>query len=237
MKRSILLIVLIYLSTITFAQNSLTNTNPIRKMETIGYAAINVSPNVVHTSFVIKEYTDNGKIVTIKDTEAKLRKIIKNLGCKSSDISIGNIYGYISYNGASNEEGRFERRHLYLLKFSSVECIDIFLELADSRAFESFNIDDIENDNIDTAVRDLQLKAFASAKEKATVLLATYGEQCGRVLDIQEVNKFITYPDFIGKHSKGELVNMKAAAVNDIEKVRSKSIKIEYEVRIIFEIK
>lgn len=209
----------------------------LRKMETIGYSTTSVSPNIIYTSFVIKDYKDNGKVVSVKETEEKLRKIVKGLGCNLEEMSIGNIYGYITYNGPNNEEGVFEHKRLYLLKLSSVECIDVFLDRVDPRALESFNIDDMDNNNIDAEVRNLQLKAFAKAKDKATVLLATYGEQCGRVLDIQEVNRFITYPDFTGKGSRIQVVNMNGTSNYDANQVRTKNIKIEYEVKIVFEIK
>ena len=152
-------------------------------------------------------------------------------------MSVGNIYGYITYNGPNNEEGVFEHKRLYLLKLSSVECIDNFLDRVDPRALESFNIDEMDNNNIDAEVRNLQLKAFAKAKDKASVLLATYGEQCGRVLDIQEVNRFITYPDFTGKGSRIQVVNMNGTSNFEANQIRTKNIKIEYEVKIVFEIK
>lgn len=238
MKRSIIIAILLALNLSGIAQNSSNSSDfSIRKMETIGYAATTVSPNIIYTSFVIKDYKENGKVVTIKETENYIRKIIKKLGCQAEDFSVGNIYGYISYNGPNNDEGSFEHRRLYLLKLSSVECIDTFLDKVDPRALESFNIDEMDNNNIDGTVRELQLKAFAKAKDKATVLLATYGETCGRVLDVQEINRNIIYPDMNGKGGRIQAVNQSGMNSYDYNQVRTKSIKVEYEVKIIFEIK
>ena len=237
MKRLITLAIMLLSSILAFPQIPPHNDYSIRKMETIGYASTNVAPNIIYTSFVIKEYKDNGKVVTIKDTENQIKKVIKKIGCQATDFSIGNIYGYISYTGANNEEGAFEHRRLYLLKLSSVDCIDSFLDYVDPRALESFNIDEMENDNIDSTVRQLQFKAFANAKDKATVLLATYGETCGRVLDIQEINRNIIYPDMNGKGGRLQVVSQSGMSNVDYTQVRTKAIKIEYEVKIIFEIK
>ena len=234
MLRSTLIAILLLCGICANAQNPVPY---LRKMETIGYATTSVSPNIIYTSFVVKDYKDNGRVVSIKETEEKLRKIVKGLGCNLEDLSVGNIYGYITYNGPNNEEGVFEHKRLYLLKLSSVECIDNFLDRVDPRALESFNIDEMDNNNIDAEVRNLQLKAFAKAKDKASVLLATYGEQCGRVLDIQEVNRFITYPDFTGKGSRIQVVNMNGTSNFEANQIRTKNIKIEYEVKIVFEIK
>lgn len=206
-------------------------------METYGYASANISPNVIYTSFVIKEFKDNNKVVTIKETEAAIRKVVKKIGCNSDDLTIGNIYGYISYNGSNNEEGVFEHRRLYLLKLSSVDCVDTFLDKVDPRALESFNIDDMDNDNIDSTIRVLQLMAFAKAREKATVLLASYGEQCGKVLQIEEVNRNITYPDHSGKGSRLQALNMQSGNSNTSTDSRSRTIKVEYQVKMTFEIK
>ncbi len=237
MKRLTYIAFILFLGINGYAQTTPSPEFGIRKMETIGYATSNVAPNVIYSSFVIKEYKDNGRVVSIKETEATVRKVIKRIGCKTGDLSIGNIYGYISYNGPNNEEGQFEHRRLYLLKLSSVECVDSFLDNVDSRALESFNIDDMDNDNINESIHQLQISAFKSAKEKATSLLAIYGETCGRVLDIKEVNRFVTYPDFAGKGSKLQVVNISGATSFDNNLIRTKTIKLEYEVRITFEIK
>jgi hypothetical protein len=206
-------------------------------MEVFGYATANLAPNEIYTSFVIKEYTDNNKIISIKESETNILKIIKSIGCDVSDFSIGNIYGYITYNGPNNEEGQFEHRRLYLLKLSSVKCIDIFLDSVDPRALESFNIDEMDNNDIDSTVRELQLCAFDKAREKAIILLKTYGEECGRVLDIQEIDRSITYPDFTGKGSKSQVVNGTGTRSVDSNQSRTKSIKVEYQVKVTFEIK
>ena len=238
MKRSLTIIIILLSAFYVNAQdNALKSYYPIRKMEVFGYATANLAPNEIYTSFVIKEYTDNNKIVSIKESETNILKIIKSIGCDVSDFSIGNIYGYITYNGPNNEEGQFEHRRLYLLKLSSVNCIDIFLDSVDPRALESFNIDEMDNNDIDTTIRELQLKAFAKAKDKAIVLLKTYGEECGRVLDIQEIDRSITYPDFTGKGGNSQVVNSSGSSSVDSNHSRAKSIKVEYQVKVTFEIK
>lgn len=237
MKRLINIAFILLLSVNVFAQISPSSEYSVRKMETIGYASTNIVPNIVYTSFVIKEYTDNGKKVSIKETEATIRKVIKKLGCKTEDLSIGNIYGYISYNGPNNEEGNFEHRRLYLLKLSSVDCVDLFLDNVDSRALESFNIDEMDNEDIDDELNKLQNQSFAKAKEKATTLLATYGEECGKVLDIQEINRFVTYPTVTGKGNRSQVVNVSGSTNYDNSLKRTNTIKVEYMVKITFEIK
>jgi uncharacterized protein YggE len=238
MKRSLTIIIILLSAFYVNAQdNALKSDYPIRKMEVFGYATANLAPNEIYTSFVIKEYTDNNKIVSIKESETNILKIIKSIGCDVSDFSIGNIYGYITYNGPNNEEGQFEHRRLYLLKLSSVKCIDIFLDSVDPRALESFNIDEMDNNDIDSTVRELQLCAFDKAREKAIILLKTYGEECGRVLDIQEIDRSITYPDFTGKGSKSQVVNGTGTRSVDSNQSRTKSIKVEYQVKVTFEIK
>ncbi len=237
MKRLINIAFILMLSVNAFAQIPPSSEYSVRKMETYGYASANLNPNVIYTSFVIKEFKDNNKVVTIKETEAAIRKAVKKIGCKSGDLTIGNIYGYISYNGSNNEEGVFEHRRLYLLKLSSVDCVDMFLDIVDPRSLESFNIDDMENDNIDSTIQELQLKAFSKAREKATVLLASYGEKCGKVLQIEEVNRNIIFPDLSGKGSKIQSLSMQIGNSNTSTESRSRTIKVEYQVKMTFEIK
>ena len=57
MKRLIFTTFVVIINVVAFAQNN--NEYKVRKMETYGYASASVSPNIINTSFVIKEFNDN----------------------------------------------------------------------------------------------------------------------------------------------------------------------------------
>lgn len=235
MKRLIFTTFVVIINVVAFAQNN--NEYKVRKMETYGYASASVSPNIINTSFVIKEFNENGKIITIKESEELIKNIIKSLHCINGDLTVGNIFGYVSYTGENNEQGKFEHRRMYLLQFRDVDGIDSFLDAIDPRAFESFNIDEMENYELDLVSKDLQKRAFLNAKDKATELLKTYGEECGKVLDIKEISAEIIYPDFTGNGS-----NIKRFLSSNINEeshtgIKSKDIRLAYQVMVTFELK
>ena len=235
MKRLIFTIFLAIVNIVSFAQNN--NEYKVRKMETYGYASASVSPNIINTSFVVKEFDDNGKIVSVKNSEELIKKLIKSLHCVNGDLSVGNIFGYVSYAGENNEQAKFEYRRLYLLQFKDVDGIDSFLDAMDPRALESFNIDEMENYDRDKISKDLQRRAFLNAKDKATELLRTYGEECGKVLDIKEISSEITYPDFSGMGSNIKSLTSESISDKGHTGLKSKDIRLDYQVMVTFELK
>jgi len=87
MKRSLTIIIILLSAFYVNAQdNALKLDYPIRKMEVFGYATANLAPNEIYTSFVIKEYTDDNKIISIKESEENIKKIVKTLDCDISDF-------------------------------------------------------------------------------------------------------------------------------------------------------
>lgn len=237
MKRLIFTTFIILLNVVAFAQCDNNSEYKVRKMETYGYASASVSPNIINTSFVIKEFYDNGKIVSIKESEEIIKSIVKSLHCINGDLKVGNIFGYISYAGENNEQGKFEHRRMYLLQFRDVDGIDTFLDRVDPRSLESFNIDEMENYELDLVSKDLQKRAFQNAKDKATELLKAYGEECGKVLDIKEILSKVIYPDFTGNGSTVKSFT----GININEEVhsglKSKDIRLAYQVMVTFELK
>ena len=56
-------------SSLQTTQQTTTHTSTIRKMEVIGYATVNLTPNVVYVSFSTKEFTKLGKTYSLEDQE------------------------------------------------------------------------------------------------------------------------------------------------------------------------
>jgi uncharacterized protein YggE len=78
------------------------------------------------------------------------------------------------------------------------------------------------------------VKALQNAKEKANSLLMGIGEKMGGALDVQEIyNEYIPQPMYRGMMAKAESMDA-VAAMPDID---FKKIKLNYQIRAVFEIK
>jgi hypothetical protein len=207
-----------------------------RTIEVAAYASQEVLPNTISVSFVLTEYYDNGKLVTIPQSTENIKSLISKMKCDVSQLTIGNIYGYINTN--SNGEEFFDHKTKYMMKFKNTDCVHQFLHNVDKRSLQSFNIDGMYYDKTDSILRLVQIKAFNKAKDKANVYLKLFGEERGKLLEIQELNRFETLPDFSGKGGSVNSVNIRSG-ISSIESDASKSmyLKIEYLARVVFEIK
>lgn len=208
-----------------------------RKIEVVAYSSEEVLPNAIYVSFVLTDYKDNnGKSVTVENTVDKLKKQIHTINLKPTNLSLGNVYGYLNTNEKGEEV--FDHKVQYILKLDNVESVHNMLMVIDKRALQSFNIDEMTYEGADSVLKVVQIKAFKRAIDKADVFLKLYNEERGQLLEIEEVNRFVTSPDFTGKGSSVKSVHANDGISSfETNASRSKYIKIEYVAKVIFEIK
>jgi uncharacterized protein YggE len=233
MKFLKLTFVALVIPTIMFAQQIKTVTNELRTIEVIGAASTSLPPNVINVNFVIKEFTNNAETVSIDASEATVLRILKEIDVPASNLSIVNIYGYTGFS-MGETGGRYEERRMYALKFRDVREVAMFKDRMNSLALESFNIVSAEHDDMSAHLFELKQRAIKSGKEKADFLLKSLGEECGRILHVTELRKNISNPySQTNDMSNNMVVGGKANA----DGLTSKGIQIEYEVKLVFEIK
>lgn len=220
----------------SFAQENIKPIISGRKIEVVAYSSQEVLPNAINVSFVLNEYMDRGKKVSIDQSVENIKKLLKKLNCDDNHLSIGNIYGYLNNNESGQEF--FDHKVQYIMKFENTECVHQFLNEIDKRCLQSFNIDEMLYEGSDSILRQVQIAAFKRALDKANSFLKLYGEERGRLLEITEVNRFETMPDFTGKGAAVKSVHA-SNGISSFESnaSRSKYIKIEYVAKVVFEIK
>lgn len=237
MKKIYTLVLIVFLLNTIGAAQSIENYNATdRKIEILAYSSVELVPNDFHISFILKEYINNGKTVTIKETIESIKKITLELGCDVVDLQLGNIYGYV--DSKEDGSGIFREKSKYILRLNKLECIEQFISKVNKLAFESLNIDEINVKFSDIIIRDMQRKAFNDARVKADVFLAIFNQKCGKVLDIQEINAILTQPTTRGDISTKKSIMM-SEGIQYYKTISSstKMIKYEYEAKVVFEIK
>lgn len=207
-----------------------------RTIEVAAYASQDVLPNAIYISFVLKEYIEQGKVVTIEHSEKEIKEIIKKIGCDTNDLFIGNLYGYTMVD--EKGESYFNHKIQYTLKLNNLECVHLFMNDVNKKGLESFNIDEFDFQKSEEVIRALQIRAYKNAKLKADAFLKVYNEECGRLVEIQEINGVFTYPSADGRGAIKKSVK-ENAGLSFQESVfsSSKYIKLEYMAKVVFEIK
>lgn len=233
MKFLKLTLVAIFFPVMIFAQTINHSSKELRTIEVLGSASTNLPPNIIVVNFVIKEYTDNAVTVSIEATEDNILKVLKSIDVPASNLSIMNIYGYTGFS-MGETGGRYEERRMYSLRFKDVAEVAQFKERINPYAIESFNIVSAEHDDLTGHMYELKERAIKAGKDKACFLLKSLGEECGRVLHIVEVSKNITNPYAQGSDMTNHMVITPKVGSDGLS---SKGIQIDYQVKLVFEIK
>jgi hypothetical protein len=231
-----LVLILFLINTIGKAQTVEGYNSTDRKIEVLACSSIELTPNDFYLSFVLKEYKNNGKIITIKESLADIEKIMLELKCDPADLTLGNIYGYVD----SKKDGSpfFQEKIKYILRLNKLECIEQFMVRVNKFALESVNIDEINVKFPDTVIREMQRKAFEDARAKANLFLAIFNESCGKVLDIYEINGVTTKPSSNGEvYTKSSIMMSEGIQYSKTVSSSSKMIKFEYVAKVVFAIK
>ena len=236
MKPFLIIALLLLLGSSNYAQITSEPKISGRKIEVIAYSSEEVLPNAINASFVLTEYTENGKIVTIHQSIEKIKKMIAKMQCDVSNLTVGNVYGYLNTNESGLEF--FDHKIQYIMKFPNTACIHTFLNEVDKRSLQSFNIDEMYYENRDSVMSVVQIKAYNRALNKANAFLKLYGEERGRLLEIQEINRFESLPNFSGKGGDIRSINSVNGVTNtETDASKSMYINIEYVAKVVFEIK
>lgn len=206
------------------------------KIEVIAYSSAQLLPSDVYVSFVLKDYFENGLFVKTDQSLSELKKIITQLGCNNEDLSTGNIYGYLM--NMDDGSTMFMHKTQYVLRMNTIECAQHLLESMNKKSIESFKIDELDAKQTESIINKLQEEAFKSAAEKADVFLGLFKEERGRLLGIQEVDGTFLQPE---SHTNGTIVKSikRSGDIHYYETKynNSKIVKLEYEAKVIFEIK
>lgn len=236
MKKSYALIILLLLFQIVRAQRAESSFGKEGTIEVIAYSSTQLLPSDVYISFVLKEYTENNKLVSTEQSLEELKVLIINLGCNKEDLRTGNVYGYLM----SMDDGTsiFKHKTQYILRMNTLECAHQLLNAINNKCIESFNIDELNTKQTETIINDLQEKAFKSATEKADVFLSLFKEKRGRLLEIQEIDKTFIQPESNSIAGINKTIKSNGGIqYYETKYSNSKNVKIEYAAKVIFEIK
>lgn len=231
MKKLFILAAMMASTYAAFAQN----VDLRRKIEVIGTAEAEVTPDIIYFGITLKEYMDGKKLVDIEQLERQLQKAVSEAGIAKEDFTINNISSYNYVNEKKKNPG-FLARKQYRIKFSDLTKINQLLSKVDQKGIESTNIESYDYSKIETLKKELKLKALLAAKEKANFLLQGLGEKLGGALDVQEINN----ESFPQPMYRANVMMMKSAdsvaEAAPAEDIDFKKIKLNYQMRVVFEI-
>ena len=233
--KNILFVAIVSLVTLTsFSQNIDTR----KRIEVSGTAETEVTPDIIYIGITLKEYfRDNNskKKTEIEELERQLQTAVEQAGIPKENFTINNISSY-NWPWEKRKNPDFLATKQYRIKVTDLSKWNQIMSAVDSRGIQNTHIEGYDHSKMETMKRELKIQALRAAKDKATYLAEAVGERLGAALEIQEINNSF-YPQEMN-------VRMEQAMSKEMESdgaampaIDFKKIKLNYQMRAVFELK
>ncbi len=209
-----------------------------RKIEVTGSAELEVTPDIIYIGISLKEYfRDNTskKKVEIEALEAQLQAAVTKAGIPQENFTINNISGYTDYWN-KKKDPNFLASKQYRLKVSDLNKFNQIISAIDPKGIAYSNIEGYDHSQMTQYRKELKIKALQAARDKAQYLAEAINEKLGGALEIQEINNEY-YPQPVYRVANQ---SMKAEAADGgyaDPNIDFKKIKLNYQMRTVFELK
>lgn len=217
--------------------NNNTTIKEERTIEVIGYAAAELVPNIIYVSFTIKDLSNQDDGPSIIQQDKAIREAIKKVGASIEDLQVSNVLGYTTLN-IQQEKEEYAKARSYSMKFKSIASIDQFLSLIDMRLLNNFMIDGFDHDALHEEIKKMQLIALDRGKFKADNILNAFNKKRGELIRVQEVQSNIIYPKiYVQQQNIQQIINVNnGIKYEQVAGYNIQQIKMEYQIRLVFEI-
>jgi uncharacterized protein len=191
MKKQFILLVMIIGSMSISAQQQ--NSPPEEKpnIEVTGSAEMEVVPDEIYVSIVLREKNKNNDKWKIEAQEDNLLQKLKENGFDSKNLSLSGADGDLQYRVFRKSKVLTEKR--LLMKVQNAGEVNKLFQILDELEIEDAGISKTSHSEIEKFRKDIKIDALKAAKDKANYLLTAIGEQIGKPLVIREQD-YTTYP-------------------------------------------
>jgi len=230
------LIAILLLTATTWSVTSAQQVDTRRKIEVYGAAEEEITPDIIYVAISLKEYfkSNNKDKVTIDALEKQLAAAIKKAGIQESDLTIENISSYHYIDPKKKKDPGFLASKQYKIKVSDLNAINEILAGIDEKGIQSTNITGYDHSRMDEIKDKLRIKAIANAKAKATVMAQALGDTLGKALEVTDNNTDTGTPQPMFKTMAMRAADAPMEESLDID---FKKIKVNYQFRVVFELK
>lgn len=207
-----------------------------RKIEVTGTAETEITPDIIYVVISLKEYYNgNKKVANIDELEKQLLDAVIKSGIGKENLFVNNISSY-NYILEKKKNPNFAASKQFRIKLSDPSKFNQVLSALDPKSIEYTNIESYDYSRMAELRKELKIKALQAAKQKATYLAEAVNDKVGDALEIQELNNDESpiRPVYANTMLKYNAADTAESAPADID---FKKIKINYQMRVIFELK
>lgn len=256
MKQFLLILSLVCLSVLVFSQQQADKVNPFPKSITVaGSAEMEITPDEIYVIVDLREYEKRGQNkVDIETIKSSFLQKCQDIGLPDSVITIATYEGYSNPWLRKKKKADLYASISYQIKFSKGSDIDKLVDKLDDDATQNFRIIKTSHSKITEFRKQLKIQAVKAAKEKGIYLAEAIGEKMGEAIAINEGNENVTslsYNNLAGNQVLSQMrfdnayqsmrVNPsyfnELGSENAYASIDFKTIKLRYEVNVVFALK
>lgn len=215
-------------------QSTISNT---RTINVTGSAEKEVVPDIIVFNINIKEYwkeefepgkkyEDYKTKVPMTEIEPRVLAQLKKAGVRDDQIKVSGVGN--SYRPSGKE---LLVSKALVLTLASFETVDLITKTIDPKGVSNLYISELKHSNMEAIQQEVKIAALAAAKKKATYLLESIDEKCGKVLMISEAEYNYNPPVPIGIEKRASIQSDQGGSATELRK-----ITIKYEINATFAI-
>lgn len=212
-----------------------------RTISVTGSAEKEVVPDEIWFFISIKEYYDGanpndyyyygdydlGTKISLSEIDRSLKNEIINSGIDTSRLITDNMGNYYRYYGAD-----YLKSKQYKIKLDSLPQAEYLLNSINAKGVESMRLGKMEHSEMESLRQEVKKEALHAAKNKAEYLVETIDKKLGEVISITEIPNYQeSYPYYYGYDYD---LYSNASLPMEETGVGTKTIKIRYEMQVVF---
>jgi uncharacterized protein len=183
MKKYSFLLVMVIISMIATAQQ-IPKPEEKPNIEVTGSGEMEVVPDEIYVSIVLREKNKNNDKWKIEVQEDKLLQKLKENGFDIKNLSLSGADGDLQYRVFRKDRVLTEKR--LLMKVKDAGEVNKLFQILDELEIEDAGISKTSHSELEKFRKEVKIEAMKAAKDKADYLLTAIGEQTGKPLVIRE---------------------------------------------------
>lgn len=234
-----LLILLLFISTVCWSQNSLQYDNTPHYIEVTGSAEIDLAPDQIFMRISIDEKDLKGG-QEMDEVELKMIKMVESLGIDvSENLSVIDMSS--NFKHYFLKEKKIRQSRLYELMVENAAMAGSVINALADLGLSNIFISRVDHSELSRYRMKVKTNAIAAAKEKAHALLREIGQDAGQAIYVKEMEKL--RPQFSNTRELNEVVIVnynvplnKDKLTYEADNIEFESIKLNYAILVRFEI-
>jgi len=227
---------LMLLTASLYAQPGIQPWQKIKKISVIGSAEMDVEPDEIYVSIVLKEYYNKQKVkIGIQEIKKEFLDNCAKTGIPKEAIRVENLGGSAYQHWhlrKKKNDPNFMATASYVIKFATGAKIDELVPRLNDDATASMYISKISSSKIEEFRKQVKIQATIAAKQKAQYLAESVGEKIAGALSIEEIDG--VQPVMYNKMAmSNQAMEMDSGNTGDTP---FEKINIRYEIRAEFEL-